>query len=86
MPAAFAGVADVGGGGGKAAAELVLPSCLPPLPRTPAFALLAGGACSRGVWPLLQVIGVLSGADSRQTLAACGAHTICESITHLPLA
>ena len=33
-----------------------------------------------------QVIGVLSGADSREALEACGATTICGNITQLPLA
>ena len=32
-----------------------------------------------------QVIGVLSGADSREALLEAGAHTICENITKLPL-
>lgn len=33
-----------------------------------------------------QTIGVLSGADSRETLLAEGAHTIVENITKLPMA
>jgi len=33
-----------------------------------------------------QVIGVLSGADSREALVACGADTIVGNITQLPLA
>ena len=32
-----------------------------------------------------QVIGVLSGADSREALLAVGAHVICDNITKLPL-